>query len=200
MPSIGITGGIATGKTIFARALGQLLSAEIFDADECARSLLEHDTAVLSNIRVEFGDGVFNPDGAVDRGKIREIVFGNTQKRRVLESILHPRIREQWIRLVEARNPCWQIMDIPLLFETQAETYFDFIVVVAASPAARLERLEKNRHLGKEISEKIMASQLDLQVKIQKASYVVWNNGLKERLQDQAVLLATHLNQGHGGY
>src|SRR5215831_17590009 len=97
MPVIGITGGISTGKSTFCDCLRRLLpQATFFDADQAAHDLVENDLEVKKLIRSEFGDAVFFENGDLNRAQMRSIVFGDPEKRRVLEQILHPRIRRQW--------------------------------------------------------------------------------------------------------
>jgi len=200
VPCLGITGGVATGKSSFAKALSRLISAEVFDADQCSRDLLTHDTGVWSEVRRHFGDDAFTAQGEPDRTKIREIVFGDPAQRKVLEGILHPRIRARWTSLVsgakEGRN--WLIVDIPLLFETHAGEYFDAVVVVACSAGNQIMRLVETRKLDTEIASKMIASQLELSAKMQRAGHVIWNDGSLACLEDQAVLAADYFKKYHG--
>ena len=199
MPCLGITGGIATGKSSFVKALSRLISTEVFDADECARQLLTGNREVHSEVRQQFGPDVFTVQGEPDRIKIREIVFGDTAKRKALEAILHPRIRERWTSLASdaKHGKNWLIVDIPLLFETHSESSFNDIVVVACSTTNQIRRLVQTRKLDTEIASKMIASQLDLNVKIQKAGHVIWNDGKLARLEDQAFLVAAYFKQSH---
>jgi len=200
VPCLGITGGIATGKTSFVRAVSGLIPAEVFDADQCSRELLMHDPQVKSEVRQHFGDDAFTGQGGVDRKKIREIVFRDTGKRKALEAVLHPRIRARWINLAsEAKKSReWLIIDIPLLFETHVEEYFSAILVVACSSRNQIGRLVQTRNLDTEIALRMIASQLELNVKMQKAGHVIWNDGSLTCLEDQAVLAADYLKKYHG--
>jgi len=198
---LGITGGIATGKTTFVKALSRLIpSAEFFDADQCSRELLTHDSEVGAEVRLHFGDGVFTTQGEPDRAKIRDLVFEDPAKRKVLEAILHPRIRARWTSLATATKEkrSWLIVDIPLLFETCAVDYFDAIVVVACSAQNQVRRLVETRKLDIEIASKIIASQLDLNAKMQKAGHVIWNDGSLSGLEDQAGLVTDYFKKYHG--
>jgi dephospho-CoA kinase len=200
VPIIGITGGIATGKTSLTHALRQLLEAEVFDSDACARDLIGADPEVQRALRHEFGQSIFSEEGSLDRAKLREIVFNDHNRRRVLEGILHPVIRAQWLALaVDFRNTNrWLLVDIPLLFERQAERHFDAIVVVACSAQVQRDRLTRVRKLDLSIAEKMIAAQLDLSVKIQKADHVIWNDSSMPHLDRQAALLASLFKQRHG--
>ncbi|MDP9003514.1 MAG: dephospho-CoA kinase, partial [Verrucomicrobiota bacterium] len=97
MAVIGITGGIATGKTTFCECLRELiLGGTFFNADQSARDLAERDPEVRELIAREFGAGIFSAAGDLNRAQLRSIVFADAEKKRALERILHPRIRRQW--------------------------------------------------------------------------------------------------------
>src|SRR4029077_13883870 len=132
MPAIGITGGISTGKSTFVECLRELFPvATIFDADEAAHAQLNRQE-VEKQIRREFGARVFSTAGDLNRTKLRAIVFADATKKRVLERILHPRIRRQWRTEAKGHrnSPRFSFADIPLLYETGGETFCDRVVVV----------------------------------------------------------------------
>lgn len=198
MPVLGITGGIASGKTYFTRCLASFFpDLRIFDSDRCARELTTSDPAILGAIRDHFGSAVFDPSGVLQRPALRAIVFADPDKRKALEAILHPAIRATWLGLARAirgqpGNP-WLAVDIPLLFETSAETHFDKIVVVACSAFTQRRRLMDIRHLTPALADRMIASQLPLATKIDRAHFAVWNDGLPDALHTQARLLSLHL-------
>ncbi len=198
MPVLGITGGIATGKTFFTECLVRLLpDLRVFDSDRCARQLTDSDPAILNAIREQFGPDVFDATGLLQRPALRAIVFADPVKRKALEAILHPAIRRAWLDLAqtlrEQPGNRWLAVDIPLLFETSAQSHFDKIVVVACSALSQRRRLVDIRHLPSGLAESMIASQLPLTEKIARADYVVWNDGLPEALEVQARFLSLHL-------
>jgi dephospho-CoA kinase len=199
VPVVGVTGGIASGKTTFAGLLASRVGAEVFDADREARRLVETDHQVLEEIRARFGEAVIKND-SVDRAALRALVFHDPDKRRDLEAILHPRIRAKWTETAaiarKAGTPRWLIVDIPLLFETQAETYMDETVVIACTPATQRARLEK-RQLTPAIVEKIISAQMPAEEKVRRASRVIWNDGAPSHLEAQADILAALLLSCH---
>lgn len=176
------------------------MPARLFDTDACARDLLENDGEVRERLRETFGLQSPGVEPAAERAWLREVVFSDAKKRSELEAILHPRIRERW--MAEARD-CkgaggWFCVDIPLLFETSAESYFDRIIVVACSGARQRARLKQNRGLDEAMSEKMIASQLDLGLKITKADHLIWNDSTISNLEGQTALLAAYLSVRYG--
>ena len=198
MPVLGITGGIATGKTLLTGCLASFNpSLRIFDSDRCARELTTTDQAILDSIRDRFGPAVFDASGVLQRPALRAIVFDDPAERKALEAILHPAIRRSWLGLAktvrEEPGDPWLAVDIPLLFETSAESSFDKIVVVACSAVTQRRRLMENRHLTPGLAESMIGSQLPLAGKIDRADFAVWNDGLPAALEAQARLLSQHL-------
>ena len=188
MPAIGITGGISTGKSTFCDCLREIIpAAKFFDADLEARSLAEL-PEVKQEILGQFGREVFSPEGDLNRAKLRAIVFTNAAKRRSLEQVLHPRIRRQWMaQAKQHRNsPDFFFADIPLLYETGGETLCERVVVVACSHKVQLGRLVKRISMKASDAEQMINSQMPLEEKIKRANHVVWNNGDRATLMEQA--------------
>src|SRR5216117_3782229 len=191
MPAIGITGGISTGKSTFCECVrGTLSTAKLFNADQAAHALVEV-PEVQQEIRAEFGSGVFSRDGDLNREKLRAIIFGDAIKRCALERILHPRIRRQW--RTEAKrhrnSPEFFFADIPLLYETGGDTLCDRVVVVACSYKVQLARLTQRMSLKQLEAEQMIRSQMPLEEKIARADHVVWNDGSRAVLMEQARFL-----------
>ncbi len=188
MPAIGITGGISTGKSTFCDCLREIIpAAKFFDADVAAHALPKL-PEVKQEILGQFGSEVFSPEGDLNRAKLRAIIFADATKRRSLEQILHPRIRRQWMAQAERhRNSSdFFFADIPLLYETGGETLCERVVVVACSHKVQLERLVKRISLKGSEAEQMINSQMPLEEKIKRAEHVVWNNGDRATLMEQA--------------
>jgi dephospho-CoA kinase len=200
VPAIGITGGVATGKSSFARAFLEHWTAEFFDADACVHELLAGDPELLQDIRMIFGDGVIASDGTFDRAAMREIAFNDASARGRLESLIHPRVRARWLPKAQAARGAGGrfVADIPLLFETGAEEECDLVVVVACSPGVQRSRMQLNRGLAPTLIDRIIESQLEQAAKISRADYVVWNDGSPAVLEEQARLLAATLRERYG--
>ena len=191
MPAIGITGGISTGKSTFVECLRELMpAATFFDADRAVHALLNR-PEVQKQIRREFGTGAFNTAGDLNRAKLRAIVFADASKKRALERILHPRIRRQWrTEAKEHRNsPKFFFADIPLLYETGGESLCDRVVVVACSQKLQLARLRKRMSVTSAEAKRMINSQMPLEEKIRRADHVIWNNGDRTSLMEQARFL-----------
>jgi dephospho-CoA kinase len=189
MPAIGITGGIATGKTSFCECLREILpGARLFDADQAAHQLVELDLEVKREIRREFGSAIFSVDQELNREELRHIIFKDAAKRRALEQILHPRIRHQWSTEAETHrnSPDFFFADIPLLYETGGEKLCDRVVVVACSYRTQLRWLIERTSLEDSAAEQMINSQMPLDEKIRRADHVVWNNGARAALAEQA--------------
>jgi dephospho-CoA kinase len=189
MAVIGITGGISTGKTSFCECLREILpAAKFFDADQTAHQLADLDPEVKKEIRREFGTGIFSANEDLNREKLRAIIFRNASKKRALEQILHPRIRRQWSTEAETHrnSPDFFFADIPLLYETGGERLCDRVVVVACSYRIQLRWLMERISLERSATEQMINSQMSLEEKIRRADHVVWNNGARTVLADQA--------------
>lgn len=187
---LGLTGGVATGKSTFRSLLASRRPFSLFDADRCVHELLASDAAVIESVVREFGAHMASPSGGINRAALRPVVFASTQARQRLEDILHPRVRSRWRGLVadcrERREDL--ICDIPLLFETKAEAFFDATLVVAASDSVQTARLA-SRGLDASTAQAMLASQWPLGDKVSLADHVVWNDGDLSALELQANLL-----------
>ncbi len=189
MAVIGITGGISTGKSTLCGCLREIVpNAKFFNADYAARALVDLDPEVKKEIRREFGNAIFSADQGLNREKLRHIVFIDAAKRRALEQILHPRIRRQWSTEAETHrnSPDFFFADIPLLYETGGERLCDRVVVVACSYRTQLHWLMERMSLERSATEQMINSQMPLEEKIRRADHVVWNNGARTVLADQA--------------
>ena len=189
MPTIGITGGISTGKSTFCACLREIVpNAKFFDADQAAHRLVDLDPEVKKEIRREFGSAIFSVDQELNRKKLRHIVFTNAAKRRALEQILHPRIRRQWSTEAETlhHSPHFFFPDIPLLYETDGEKLCDRVVVVACSYRNQSRWLMERMSLEHSAAEQMINSQMPLDEKISRANHMVWNNGTRVVLAEQA--------------
>ena len=191
---IGLTGGIAAGKSTVRETLASRHGVEAFDADAFVHRLLESDSSVAAKVDQEFGSRCLGDDGRPDRKALRELVFHDVDARRKLEGILHPLVRAEWLA---QREQCLAkgahfLADIPLLYETHSDGFFDRVVVVACSPSVQMIRLEA-RGLSAETAHAMLASQLPMRQKVEEAAFVIWNDGSMESLRRQTQFLANLL-------
>ena len=194
MAIIGITGGIASGKSTFSRALAESRAAWIFDSDACARELLDSDPSVREAVIRDILPTAYRVDGTPDRAAIRALVFSDPTAKARLEAILHPLVRARRQALAEDARAEGRdlLVDIPLLFETDASSGFDLIVTVACSLEIQTQRA-MSRGLTLAQVEQIVASQWGNAQKIASSDFVIWNDGSLLMLQAQAEELAARL-------
>ncbi len=186
---VGLTGGIASGKSLVTRVLHGL-GAHIIDADRIVHELLAAGQEPCREIIDHFGPEVRLPDGSIDRRKLGEIVFNDAEKRRWLNECVHPRVFEayqnQVRRLRERRPDAIVVLDAALLIETGYHKYMDKIIVVYARPEDQLERLLARNHFTREQAMTRISSQMPLDEKRKFADYVIENTGSREETERRA--------------
>lgn len=189
MNRIGLTGGIATGKSTVAAMWAQHPEVAIIEADHLVHEAYQPGTTTHAAVVRQFGSGILNPDQTINRQRLGELVFADEQKRLVLNQIVHPVVREMWKKRVrelsEAQRTQAIVAVIPLLFEVGAETEFDYVVTVGCSDAVQRARLLA-RGLTPDRAEARILSQWPLRVKLDRADFVIWNNGALELTEKQA--------------
>ena len=180
MKVIALTGGIGAGKSLVANYFFSL-GAEVMDADQLAREAIERGSEGFDQVVLAFGDEILK-DGDINRRALGEIVFSDAEKRRILESIIHPKVQQA---LADARKELSDdqilIYEIPLLVETNAAAKFDLVITVEAPMEARIERL-RNRGLHISEIEKRIASQATVEARKAIANIVIENEGNEEEL------------------
>ena len=185
---VGVTGGIGSGKT----ALTDWLSEQgivIVDADRVAREVVQPGTPALKAIIDAFGEQYLTQDGNLDRAAMRQLVFGDEEKRLLLESITHPQIRETlWDQLQRAHS-AYVVLSSPLLLESGQSEMVDISVVVDVPEEMQIQRTMARDANDKALVEKIMAAQMSRQKRLQLADIVVDNSGDLSALNDRAALL-----------
>jgi dephospho-CoA kinase len=178
-PTIGLTGGIASGKSTVSSVLAQL-GVGIVDADRLAREVVAMGSDGLREVVETFGTGVLAPDGSLDRAKLGALVFGDEEARRKLQAITHPRIARlgaERIGELQASAAPYVIYDAPLLVEVGAHKGFAALIVVAAAEPTQIARLRARDGLSDDQSSQRLAAQLPLARKIEVADYVIHNDG-----------------------
>lgn len=181
---IGLTGGIASGKSVVAARLREL-GAVVVDADALAREVVEPGTPGLARVVDAFSSAVLTPDGGLDRPRLGALVFGNPERLAVLNGIIHPLVRERAAALTAgAPKGAVVVQDIPLLVETGQGANFHLVVVVDAPDAVRLERMVQHRHMSEADALARMAAQAPRDDRLAAADAILENSGSKEELRD----------------
>jgi dephospho-CoA kinase len=197
---VGLTGGIATGKSTFA-ALLRARGVPVVDADALARAAVAPGTPALAEVARTFGPEAIAEDGTLDRRRMAALVFADPEARRRLEAITHPAVRrlvqEETARLAAGGHDL-AFYDVPLLFEVGLERDLDSVVVVHAPRSVQQERLARRDGLGPAEADARLAAQMDVEEKAARADFVVENAGSREALGEKADRLLADLRKGRG--
>lgn len=186
--NIGLTGGIATGKSTVAKLLMER-GAILIDLDRIAREVVEPGQSSLLRIEERFGQAVLHEDGSLDRKKLGSIVFADASERKALEAILHPAIRavmKERMAYHESQSPDkLLVVDVPLLYESGLEPYFQQVMVVYVSRETQLQRLMERDKLTAEDALKRLDAQMSIEEKKAKADIVIDNSGQLAQTKQQ---------------
>jgi len=198
MQIVGLTGGIASGKSTFAAEL-RALGVPVVDADALARAAVARGSAALREIAAAFGDDMIDASGELDRRRLGSRVFSDAAARSRLEAIVHPEVRDlfraELERLRLAGHP-FMVYDVPLLFEKTLQGEVDLVVVVWAPREVQRARLLRRDALTATEAEARLAAQLDIDEKAALADVVVVNDGDPSSLPGKASRLASDLRRG----
>lgn len=182
---MGLTGGVASGKSTVAAILAEL-GAVVIDADRLAREVVAPGTDGLARVVAEFGPQVLTEAGELDRAALGAVVFADEDARRRLEAIIHPLVHARGHELEAAAPPdALVVHDIPLLAESGRAETFDAVIVVDAPPGTQVERMLRDRGWTREDAESRIASQASREDRLAIATYVVDNTGTRDELSAQ---------------
>lgn len=192
---VGLTGGIASGKSTVAAMLVEL-GAVLIDGDALAREVVARGTSGLAQVVAEFGEELLTPEGDLDRPALGRIVFSDEAARRRLEAITHPLIFERYAELEAAAPPgALVVHDIPLLAESGRADTFDAVLVVDVPPQVQVERMVRDRGWTREEAESRIAAQASRADRLAIATHVIDNTGsladLRARVRDVYTQLTT---------
>ncbi|QYR64005.1 dephospho-CoA kinase [Fusobacterium animalis] len=177
---IGLTGGIASGKSTVSKYLAEK-GFKVYDADKIAKNISE-EKYVQEEIIATFGDKILDKNGNVDRKKLKEIVFENKDKLEKLNGIIHPKVIDFYKKLKEKNIDEVIIFDVPLLFESGLDKICDKILVVISDYEVQLDRIVERDKIDRELASKIVKAQLSNEERIKKADVVIENNSNLEDL------------------
>jgi dephospho-CoA kinase len=191
---IGLTGGIASGKSTVA-ALFAELGVPIIDTDAIAHELTAPGSPVLPEIERLFGPGLLTDTGALDRQKLRGLVFSDADKRRQLESLLHPLIRREALARAEQSDAPYVLLAVPLLFESGFNRLVDRSLVVDCPETAQIERLKRRDGSDETEARNILAAQMQREQRLAAADDVIDNSSDQASLRGQVAALDRHYRE-----
>jgi dephospho-CoA kinase len=202
MTVIGLTGGIASGKSTVARMLAAL-GAEIIDADRLAHEVVEPGGPAYASVVADFGPEIVGADGRLDRERLAALVFSDPKRRKRLESLIHPHVRRESERLqaqiASQRPEALIFMDVPLLFEAGLDRGLSEIVVVYVPRRVQLARLMARDHMSETAARARIGAQMDLAQKRRRATRVIDNSGSSQATRAQVERLYRDLKGLNSG-
>lgn len=176
---IGITGGIGSGKSLVCRIF-HALGVPVYDADSRAKAVMTTDGILVSHIKKEFGVLSYREDGSVDREYLAKEVFNNTERLKLLNNLVHPRVAKDFEQWVSGQKSNYILKEAALLFETKSYTTLDKVIVVFAPEELRIKRvLNRDPHRTKEQIREIIQNQLQEEEKLKLADFVIMNDETK---------------------
>lgn len=190
--TVGITGGIGSGKSALTARLEQH-GITVVDADLAARIVVEPGRPALTEIEARFGSEMIQPDGTLDRPALRRLVFNDPDARQDLEQITHPRIREELLAQLQSATSPYVVLSSPLLLESGQVAMTDLVVVVDVPEALQLSRTMARDKNDEALVKQIMAAQLPRQKRLSAADIVIDNSDTLASLEQQADTLHQHL-------
>ena len=185
MLRLGLTGGIGAGKTEVSRLLSSY-GAVLIDSDRIAREVVEPGTPGLAAVVGEFGPGILDRDGVLDRPGLGAVVFADPDRLHALNRIVHPLVRARSAELESAAShDAIVVHDVPLLVENGLMSLYDLVLVVDASPETQLDRLVRLRGMAESQARERMAAQASRPARLAAADLVIDNDGPLEKLEPQ---------------
>ena len=191
---VGLTGGIGSGKSTVASLFADR-GVLVIDADQVARKVVEPGTDCLDKIIQRYGTKILGPDHALDRKKLGEIVFSDTDERIWLEGLLHPKIREYMDKLALQSTDAFCILEIPLLIESNRHEQMDHVIIVHCDKKIRIQRLSESRGMTKQAVHRIVRNQVSDAERIAVADSVIDNSGDIGQLHPQVDQVFTLLSR-----
>jgi dephospho-CoA kinase len=186
---VGLTGGVASGKSVVSRILKEE-GAYLIDADQIARELVQPRTSAWEELVKVFGKEILQKDGSIHRKQLAAKVFSDPKQRDLLNRTLHPRIKEEMGRRLKAigqKDPeAIVVIDAPLLVETGDHREMDKVIVVISTEAQQIARLREREGMDQEEARRIMASQMATKEKVKVADFVIRNEGSLEETERRA--------------
>lgn len=181
---VGLTGGIASGKSTVSRMLADL-GAAVIDADQISRKVVEPGTEGLNLVRAAFGESVIHNNSELDRQALAELVFSDPKKREELEIILHPLIKKETLKTIAEQDADVVVYAVPLLVEAKVDYPFDLIVTTECRQDQQIQRLVDNRGLTVSQATQRIEAQTSRATREASADFIIDNSGTLEDLESQ---------------
>ncbi|USD64857.1 dephospho-CoA kinase [Vibrio sp. SCSIO 43136] len=182
---VGLTGGIASGKTTVANLFAERYGIDLIDADIVAREVVEPGSEGLKQIAAHFGPDVIQTDGNLDRAKLRECIFSDPEQKTWLNALLHPMIRQRMQEQMAQVSSPYGLLVVPLLIENDLTSMTDRVLVVDVDRKLQLQRTMQRDNVSAEQVKAILASQCSREQRLAKADDVITNQGSSEQLVTQ---------------
>ena len=183
MRVIGLTGGIASGKSTVSKYLSKTYGVTVIDADKTARALAEKGAPLWEAYKARYGEKILLPDGNLDRGAVAETVFHSPEEKKWMDETSHPMIKKRFLEefsAAKSRGESALLLDVPLLFEAGWEDLADEVWVVYVDEDTEVKRLMKRNGLPEDEARARIAAQMPLEEKRNRADVVIDNRGSKE--------------------
>ena len=185
---IGLTGGIGSGKSAAANFF-QNEGVTVIDADDLAREAIEINTPGYKSIVDYFGSRIIDANGLIDRASLRKEVFDDDEKKKVLESIIHPLVRDLMTERITMAQSSYSIVMVPLIFETNSMSNYNRILVIDCDPSLQLERATARDNNSKDQIQKIIDAQCSREERLSIANDVIPNNDSLNDLKTRSLIM-----------
>ena len=196
---VGLTGGIGSGKSSAANIFKEF-GIDCIDADNVAKNILDLNENARKLFINEFGDKYIDKDNKINREILREDIFNDKSKIEKLESIIHPKVRDEIFKFIENSSSIYTIVDVPLIFETNSKDFYDKIVLVDCETNTQISRASQRDNRSNESIMKIIKNQATREQRLSIADYVISNNSTFENLKKEVIkthqlLLGLNINE-----
>lgn len=179
---IGLTGGIASGKTTVANVFHDQFGIDIVDADIIAREVVEPESAGLKQIALRYGASILLNDGTLNRGQLRDIIFADPSEKQWLDALLHPMIRQRMLEQLDNTTTPYALLVIPLMTENNLQTLADRVLVIDVDENSQIERTMRRDGLSNQQAQAIVNSQATRAQRLAIADDVIKNNTKNQQL------------------
>ena len=196
---VGLTGGIGSGKSVAGKYFNEL-GIDVIDADDISRSILDDNKKARELFLNNFGDKFLNNNNKIDRNLLRSEIFKNPDKKHILESIIHPIVREELSKFVEQSKSIYKIIMVPLIFETSSKDFYNKIIVVDCDQEHQINRASLRDNKSEKDIENIIKNQATRDQRLSIADEIILNNSTLDNLKTQVIrvhqkLLGININE-----